>query len=156
MGFSTLLLVMFMVMFWLSRVGIAVMVQMGANLLGLVSWNLNYEIILLFFTILCMILVVKRKLLGSILYFVSYAYYFGIDLYNRIQLYSQNATDIDNIINMVVAAIGIFLAFSVLTDSIVTKVKKGKPKNQKTDWFFDNKDFDRKFDERADRNEYKF
>ena len=30
------------------------------------------------------------------------------------------------------------------------------PKDKKTDWFYKNEQFDRKFDERADRNEYKF
>ena len=29
-------------------------------------------------------------------------------------------------------------------------------KTKKTDWFFQNKDFDRQYDERADRNQYKF
>ena len=39
---------------------------------------------------------------------------------------------------------------------LVDKGRKANPKDKKTDWFFKNSDYDRKYDDRADRNEYKF
>ena len=62
----------------------------------------------------------------------------------------------ENTANVFFSAIGILLAVAILLDAIVLKARKGKPKKQKTDWFYGNENFDRQFDERADRNEYKF
>lgn len=156
MGFSTMLLIMFGVMFWISRIAVAIVTQMGTDLVGIVSWNLTYEIILIFVTVVCLILVAKRKMIGSILYLISYVYYFGTDILNRVgQLSQEGGITFENIANVSVACVGIVLAVAILFDAIVLKAKKGKPKKQKTDWFYGNKDFDRQFDERADRNEYK-
>lgn len=157
MGFSTIVLVMFGVMFWISRVAIAIATQAGFDLLGIVSWNLTYEIILIFVTVVSLILIAKRKLLGSIIYLISYLLYFGYDLFNRVgTLMSLDGLLLENITNVLVSFVGIILAISVFLDAILLKAKKGTPKHKKTDWFYDNKDFDRKFDDRADRNEYKF
>lgn len=157
MGFSTILLVMFGVIFGISRVAIAIATQAGFDLLGIVSWNLTYEIILIFVTVVSLILIAKRKLLGSIIYLISYLLYFGYDLLSRvIILMSTERLLLENITNVLVSFVGIILAISVFLDAIVLKAKKGTPNHKKTDWFYDNKDFDRKFDDRADRNEYKF
>ena len=37
----------------------------------------------------------------------------------------------------------------------MSKGKNSGGNNKKTDWFYGNKDFDRKYDERADKNQYK-
>ena len=157
MGVSTLLLIMFAIMFWIARIAIALVSQAGFNILGIVPMNLTYEIILIFITVLCLILIAKRKLLGSIIYLLSYGYYFGMDILNRVGgLASGEGMTLENTANIVVSFVGVVLAVAILLDSIVLKAKKGKPKNKKTDWFYGNEEFDRKFDERADRNEYKF
>ncbi len=157
MGFSTILLVIFGIMFWISRVAIAIATQAGFDLIGIVSWNLTYEIILIFVTIVSLILITKRKLLGSIIYLISYLFYFGNDLFSRVgTLMDTEGLLLENITNALVSFIGIILAICVFLDAILLKAKKGTPKHKKIDWFFDNKDFDRKFDDRADRNEYKF
>ena len=36
-----------------------------------------------------------------------------------------------------------------------TIIFKNNPKDKKTDWFYDNEQFDRKLDERADKNNYR-
>ena len=63
MGFSTMLLIMFMSIFLIFRVVVAIMTQMGFDLIGITSWNLNYEIILIFLALVCILLIIKRKLL---------------------------------------------------------------------------------------------
>lgn len=157
MGISTILLMLFAGMFLFLRVVVAIMTQSGLDLLGMVSWNLTYEIILIFVALVCIVLMAKRKLIGSIIYCASYGYYFGIDLYNRIITMPElTMTSVDIIMNLVVDGIAILLGVSVVLDAIAQRVTKGQPKNRKTEWFFGNEEFDRKFDERADRNEYKF
>lgn len=157
MGISTILLVLFAGMFLFLRVVIAMMTQSGLDLMGMVSWNLTYEIILIFVALVCIILIAKRKLIGPIIYLATYGYYFGVDLYNRIITMPElTMTSVDVIMNLVVDGIAILLAVAILLDAIAQRVTKGKPKNRKTEWFFGNEEFDRKFDERADRNEYKF
>ena len=81
---TSYLLVMFMAMFWIFRVIISVCASMGIEI-GIVPLNMTFELVLLFVTLLCMLLVVKRKMLGALIYLLSYGAYFGVDLYNIIK-----------------------------------------------------------------------
>ena len=38
---------------------------------------------------------------------------------------------------------------------MVNKIRKRDPKDKKTDWFFQNEQYDRKLDDRADKNQYR-
>ena len=60
-NFSTWLLTIFMVMFWLFRAIVALCTQYSIDLLGIVSYNFNMEVIIAFVTLPCIILIVKRK-----------------------------------------------------------------------------------------------
>ena len=64
--FSTWMLVMFMVLFWLLRVVIALAYELKWNFAGLVPLNQSMEIALLFVFLLCLILIVKRKMIGAL------------------------------------------------------------------------------------------
>ena len=81
---ASYLLVMFMVMFWIFRVVIAFTTTMGIDI-GIEAMNLNFEIILLFVTLICVLLVIKRKILGAIIYLISYGAYFGVFIFNQIK-----------------------------------------------------------------------
>ncbi len=74
---SSWLLVMFMAMFWIFRVIVAFQAQYGNSFGGFIAFNFTFEIILLFVTILCMILVLRRNFVGGVIYLISYGYYFG-------------------------------------------------------------------------------
>lgn len=50
---------------------------------------------------------------------------------------------------------GVIIAFCVFFDLMVNKLRKRDPKDKKTDWFFQNKEYDRKLDDRADKNQYR-
>ena len=71
--FSTYLLVMFMIVFWIVRIAVTIMSQMGKDFMGMVPMNETFEIAILFATLLCLVLIVKRKLVGSLLYLVLHA-----------------------------------------------------------------------------------
>ena len=76
--FSTYLLVMFMIIFWIVRIIITISTQLGKDFMGMKPMNEMFEIIILFATLLCVVLVVKRKLVGSLLYLTLHAIYFGV------------------------------------------------------------------------------
>ncbi len=77
------LLLIFMIMFWIFRIVVAFCQSMGIDI-GFKVLNMNMEIILLFVSLLSIGLVSKRKLIGAILYLISYSMYFGVDLYKTI------------------------------------------------------------------------
>lgn len=156
-NFSTWLLVMFVAMFWGFRAIVAVMSQIGQDLGGIVPFNLTMEIILLFFVLICIILIVKREMAGALLYLAAYGIYFGTDLFSKLSVVMEDAESlpVDAFANMFVAFLGIILPIAVLIDLLADRHRKANPKDKKTDWFFKNEKFDRKLDERADKNNYR-
>lgn len=155
---STWLLAMFMVMFSGLRIILTITNQQGNPLGGIIIENLALEIGLIFLTLACLVLVIKRKLIGAIIYTVSYLFYYGPGLLNTLYglLVGNNALSIGNSLEILFSAIGVILPLMVLIDTLADKTRKLHPVDKKTDWFYKNEQFDRKFDERADRNEYKF
>lgn len=155
---STWLLAIFMVMFAILRVIITITNQQGDPFLGIAIESIGLEIALIFLTLLCIVLVVKRKMLGAIIYVISHAWYYGLEVLNTIYsvLIEGEKLAISNTTELLISAIGLILPIMVLLDTLADKSRKLHPVDKKTDWFYKNEQFDRKYDERADRNEYKF
>jgi len=159
-NFSTWMLVMFMVMFWILRIIIAFTYEMGGDFGGIQPFNQTMEILLLFVVLLCMILVVKRKMIGALLYLLAYGMYFGTSVVTGITTLVTADTEIEvaNIgmyLNTFISLIGIAIPVAVLFDLLLDKNRKANPKDKKTDWFYKNEQFDREMDERADKNNYR-
>jgi len=114
-NFSTWLLTIFMVMFWLFRAIVAVCTQFSIDLLGIVAYDFNMEVIIAFATLVCIILVVKRKMIGSLLYLMLYGAYFGEHFIVNITslIVGQATVSIDFTANMTVDFIAIVLALFV-------------------------------------------
>ena len=143
-NFSTWLLVMFMGLFWIFRIGVALMTQAGKDFGGVVAFNETIEIILLFVVILCMVLIVKRKLLGGIIYLATYGMYFGSNLIDRAKSMMQGGTLAGgDYLTVFVSLIGVILALAVFIDLLADKNRKAHPKDKKTDWFYTNSQYDR-------------
>lgn len=153
-NFSTWMLVMFMVMFWVFRVIVAVMPEFGTTLGGIAPLNQNLEIILSFVVLVCIVLIVRRKLIGALIYLLAYGMYFGVDVINNIQTV-LNGASMETALNVFISIIGIILPIAVLADLLLDKERKANPKDKKTDWFYNNEQFDRKLDERSDKNNYR-
>ena len=66
-NFSTWMIAIFMVMFWLFRAVVGLCTQYSIDMLGIVSYNFTYEVIIAFLTIPCIVLVVKRKIIALLL-----------------------------------------------------------------------------------------
>ena len=156
--FSTILLVMFVAMFWVFRLIVAFMHEIGQDLGGIEPFNQQMEIILLFVVLICLILIVKRKIVGALIYLVAYGLYFGTDLVSGItNLFDQGEGLIDIVLymNVFISLLGVVLPIAVLFDLLLDKNRKAHPKDKKTDWFYANEKFDRQLDERADKNNYR-
>ncbi len=151
---ASYLLLILMVMFWICRIVVAFTTTLGIDI-GVVPMNMNMEIILLFITIPCIILVGKRKLLGAILYLIAYGAYFGIDLYKIIMEIWQGVETIEDYGGAIMSFIGIIIPIAIFFNLLVDKARMTNPVNKKTDWFYKNKEFDRKLDERVDKNQYR-
>ena len=139
-NFSTWMLVMVMVMFWVFRVIVAVMPEFGTTLGGIAPLNQNLEIILSFVVL--------------VIYLLAYGMYFGVDVINNIQTV-LNGASMETALNVFISIIGIILPIAVLADLLLDKGRKANPKDKKTDWFYNNEQFDRKLDERSDKNNYR-
>ena len=157
-NFSTIILVMFVAMFWFFRMVVAFMYEIGQDLGGIVPYNQQMEIILLFVVLLCMILIVKRKMIGALIYLVAYGIYFGTGLVSSFGAMAnpgEGLIDVTIYLNGFISLVGIVLPIAVLLDLLLDKNRKAHPKDKKTDWFYKNEQFDRKLDERADKNKYR-
>ena len=77
---TTYLFVMFMGMFWIFRILVAFLYNLGVDFVA-VPTDLTFEIILLFLTFIAMILVIKRSTLGGIIYLIGNGLYFGTDIF---------------------------------------------------------------------------
>lgn len=156
-NFSTWMLVIFMIMFWIFRIIVTLTSELNIDI-GFVPLNSQMEIILLFVTLLSIILVVKRKIVGGLIYILSYGMYFGIDLSNNVmKLLEQSEIPVGMTIytSTFVSLLAMILAVAVLLDLLVDKSRKVNPIDKKTDWFYKNEQYDRKLDERADKNNYR-
>ena len=51
--------------------------------------------------------------------------------------------------------IAVILPIVAVFDILFDKSRKANPKDKKTDWFYKNEQYDRKLDERSDKNNYR-
>ena len=154
--FSTYLLVVFMMLFWVLRIVITLASQLGKSFMGIVPMNETFEIAILFLTLLCVVLIVKRKMIGSLLYLTIHAIYFGGDVTNKLNILARNETlTLAQSTEFMFSMIGIILPLAVLLDLLLDKNRKMNPKDEKTDWFYKNEHFDRNLDDRDDKNNYR-
>ncbi|MBR3163450.1 MAG: hypothetical protein IKF17_05075 [Clostridia bacterium] len=154
-NFSTILLAMFVAMFWVFRMIVALTAQLGIDFAGVTPFDMNTEVILLFVVLLCLIFIVKRKMIGALIYLISYGLYFGTFLINNLTSIISGGLGLENALNAFVSIIGIALPIAVLLDLLLDKNRKAHPVDKKTDWFYKNEQYDRQLDERADKNNYR-
>ena len=132
-NFSTWLLVCFMVMFWAFRIVVTLMAELHQDFGGIVPLNKILEIILLFVVLVCIILVVKRKMIGALMYLLSYGIYFGTDILKNINtiIEVEGQLPATTFMNLFVSFIGVILPIAVLLDMLVDKNRKNNPKDKK-------------------------
>lgn len=152
---SSWLIAIFAIMFWAFRVIVAVMGSMGTEFM-VQPYDNTIEVVLLFVILLCIPFIFKRKLIGAIIYLIVYGWYFGVPLFqNVIKMVNGEALVANTYFDMFIALIAIALPLVALFDILLDKNRKRNPVNKETDWFYKNEAYDRKLDERADKNNYR-
>ena len=141
---------MFAIMLWLFRIYVALMVSSGSEI-QFTTPGLELEITVIFITLISIFMIFKRNLIFASIYLGTYFAFFtyGIALMNG------NISTNKQLLNAMVMIAGIIIALLNFLDVMFNKNRKGSTKDNKTDWFYATDKYEREYDERADRNQYK-
>lgn len=152
---SSWLITFFMIIFWAFRVVVAIMGTMGTNSM-IAPMDNTIEVILLFVVLLLVPFIFKRKVIAAIIYLLAYGWYFGRGLITNVFAIMNGETlSSATYLDMFIALIAIVLPIAALFDILFDKARTKNPVNKETDWFYKNEQYDRKLDERADKNNYR-
>lgn len=152
---SSWLITMFIIMFWILRLIIAITGTLDIEFTFKPIDN-NIEVILLFVVLALIPFIFKRKIWAAIVYLIGYGYYFGRGLIENIMPMIKGETlSTETYMNMFIALIAIVLPIAAIFDILLDKTRTKNPVNKETDWFYKNEQYDRKLDERADKNNYR-
>ena len=119
------------------------------------SINLNYEIALLFVMIISIILISKNKLLGPVILVIASLAYYGPSLFSQITYMSSNTISMEIAINVIISVICVIIPIFAFFIIAFAKEQEKRPVDKKTDFFYKNEAYDRKYDDRADKNNYR-
>lgn len=148
------LLTFFGIVFWFFRAIATLMYQLDVEFFAK-PINLTFEITVLFATLPCILLVVKRNIVGAAAYMGIYVTYFGTSLYEAIMNAQATGLNLVNSSDMLCTVVGVIIPILTFLDILFNKNRSMGKDNKKGDWFYKNEAFDREFDERADRNQYR-
>lgn len=81
--------------------------------------------------------------------------YFGYGIYLAFDNLAPDASISSEWETLFISGLAILLSFVTLIDILVSRSKRTEGNDKKTDWFYKNKDYDRKLDDRADKNNYR-
>lgn len=151
---SSWLIAIFAFAFWGYRVIATTLASMGKDFV-LSPMDMTLEIVLLFITFICICFIAKRKMLPITIYLVSHLMYYGIYIYQNIANVINGSATLNIYTNLFVCLIGLAIPIAAFFDVLLDKNRKANPVDKQTDWFYKNKEYDRKLDERADKNQYR-
>lgn len=149
--FSFLLLFL-AIIYWGFRVIVCLMATMQLEYFT-VPYNTTFEIVMLFAIVACMVLIVKRNIVGPTVYLGLAFAYFGSSLYERFM--AGASLDIISSSEVILEICGILIPLLMFFDILTNKNKMNFAEARKTEWYFGTDKYDRQYDERADRNQYK-
>jgi len=144
----------FCFMFWAVRLVATFTASIGIDF-TIKPMDFKLEIPLLFISFLCICFVIRRRTIAAIVYVIAHGAYYGVYLYDNINSILTNQLQIDNALEVTSSFIGIILPILALLDLLYEKSKSSHYKDKKTDWFYADEKFDRKLDQRADKNNYR-
>lgn len=148
------LLTFLAIIFWGFRAIVTILYQLDREFFT-TPLNTTYEIALLFLTLPCLILVVKRNIVGAAAYLALYGIYFGTALYEYLTASVASGFDIATGANLIFTVVGVIIPLLTFLDILLNKHRGNFGADRKTRWFYTNEKYDREFDERADRNQYR-
>ena len=149
------LITIFLIFYWFARVLGTLFAQMEMDF-PIKPLNIGVEIALLFVVLICIPFVFKRKLIGPIVILGVYGWYLGSDIFaNFNAIMAGGVSDINMYTGLILEAIALVLPLFSIFDILLDKNRTKNPIDKKTDWFYKNEQYDRKLDDRADKNNYR-
>lgn len=150
---SHYLIIMFMIMLLLFRFIVLFTTVLGIDF-PVVASNEKIEIVMLLVALVCIILFTKTKLSGGIIYLVSSLIYYGPE-FIKLMTASKTGTSIDMAIQLVALMIELVIPIFAIFILLYDKKQEINPVDKKTDFFYKGDQYDRKYDDRADKNNYR-
>lgn len=148
------LIIMLSILLFIFRLVVVFTFTMGIEF-AVTPLNVNLEMGLLLIMIISIILMSKNKLLGPIILVVSSIAYYGPDLFIKLTSLSTNVMSINTAIQLTASVIGITIPIFAFFIIAFAKEQEKRPVDKKTDFFYKNEAYDRKYDDRADKNNYR-
>ena len=151
---SNYLIIMLTILLFIFRLVVVFTTTMGMEFM-VKAINVDYEIALLFVMILSIILMSKNKLLGPVILVVASLAYYGPSLLSQITYMSSNTMSFDLAVEAVISMVCVIIPIFAFFIIAFAKEQEKRPVDKKTDFFYKNEAYDRKYDERADKNNYR-
>lgn len=148
------LLTFLAILFWFFRVIATLLYQLDMDFFS-VPLNSTLEVIVLFASLPCILLVIKRNIIGAAAYFGIYGAYFGTALYNSFMNTQEMGLTVANGSELLVLLVGVIIPTLTFFDIALNKHRGNFGADRKTKWFYQDEKYDREFDQRSDRNQYK-
>ena len=150
---SNYLIIMLSILLFIFRLVVVFTATMGIEFM-VEPINVKYEIALLFVMIICIILMSKNKLSGAIILTISSIAYYGPTLLSQVTNLSAGAS-LDSAMQAVISVICVIIPIFAFFIIAFAKEQEKRPVDQKTDFFYKDDTYDRNYDDRADRNNYR-
>ena len=150
---SNYLIIMLSILLFIFRLVVVFTATMGIEFM-VEPINVKYEIALLFVMIICVILMSKNKLSGAIILTISSIAYYGPTLLSQVTNLSAGAS-LDSAMQAVISVICVIIPIFAFFIIAFAKEQEKRPVDKKTDFFYKGDTYDRNYDDRADRNNYR-
>lgn len=151
---SHYLIIMFMVMLLIFRFVVLFTTVIGIDFPITVA-NENFEIVMLLISLVCIILFTKTKLSGAIIYLVASFAYYGPEFIKLLPVAMDGAITMEMATQIIVLLVELVIPIFALFILIYDKKQEINPVDKKTDFFYKGDQYDRKYDDRADKNNYR-
>lgn len=124
------LVTIFTVMFWFFRLVIALTTTLKIDI-GIEVTNITYEIVLLFISLFAIILIIKRNIIGALIYFSTYLLYFGTEAVGLTYNLLEGTLMTTQYLNLFFSIIAVLLAIVTLIDILFNKERINNGKSKK-------------------------
>ena len=94
----------------------------------------------------------RSKLSGAIIFLIASLAYYGPELINEFTYLSSNSVSVDSVMQMIISLVCVIIPIFAFFIIAFAKEQEKRPVDKKTDFFYKNEAYDRKYDERADKN----
>ena len=105
--------------------------------------------------VICIILISKNKLSGAIILTIASVAYYGPSLFKQITYLSSNTISMESAMQIIISVVCLLIPIFAFFIIAFAKEQEKRPVDKKTDFFYKNEVYDRKYDERADKNNYR-